>query len=143
MATTQIYQLFIRAEPEQIWQAIIDPQWTTRYFHRSLITITPDRRESYGPDGEPRGDGAVMEFDPPRKLVHAWRSLYDPELAGEPVSRVTWEIEPRDAGYCLLTLTHDRLDESPKTAANVAGPGWMFVLSGLKSVLETGKGLTG
>lgn len=142
MTTTQIYQIFIKAEPEQIWQAIIDPELTAQYFHGSRITITAQRRESFGPDGDPRGDGAVTVFDPPRKLVHEWRSLYDPELAGEPASRVTWEIEPRD-GYCLVTLIHDRLEASPKTAANVTGRGWMFVLSGLKSVLETGKGLTG
>jgi len=139
--TTQIYQIFIRAEPEQIWQAIIDPEWTVHYFHGSRITITPQRRESFGPDGDARGDGAVTVFDPPRKLVHEWRSLYDPELAEEPVSRVTWEIAPRD-GYCLLTLIHDELDHSPRTAANVTGTGWMFVLSGLKSLLETGKGLS-
>lgn len=141
MTTTQIYRIFIKAEPELIWQAIVDPKLTAQYFHGSRITITPQRRASIGPDGQPRGDGAVLEFDPPRRLVHEWRSLYDPELAEEPASRVTWEIEPRD-GYCLLTLIHDRLDASPKTAANVTGTGWMFVLSGLKSVLETGKGLS-
>ena len=42
--------------------------------------------------------------------------MYDPELAGEEPSRVTWEIEPQDGGYCKLTLTHDRLDDAPKTA---------------------------
>jgi len=83
----------------------------------------------------------VLEFDPPRRLVHEWRSRYDEELAREPVSRVTWEIEPQEGGYTLLTLVHDKLEESPKTAASVSGRGWMFVLSGLKSLLETGKGL--
>ena len=86
-------------------------------------------------------DLAELESDPPRKLVHEWRSQYDPETAAEPASRVTWEIEPRD-GYCLLTLTHDQLEGSPKTAGSVSGTGWMFVLSGLKSFVETGKGLS-
>jgi uncharacterized protein YndB with AHSA1/START domain len=142
MTTTQIYQVFIKADPEQIWQAIVDPEMTSQYFHGARVTNTPEHHEGRGPDGEKWGDGAVLEFDPPRKLVHEWRSLYDPEAAAEPASRVTWEIVPRD-GYCMVTLTHDRLEGSPKTAAGVAGPGWMFVLSGLKSVLETGKGLSG
>ena len=83
----------------------------------------------------------MLEFDPPRRLVHQWRALYDDDMATEQPSRVTWEIEPQDGGYCKLTVTHDRLDGAPKTAASVAGPGWMFVLSGLKTLLETGKAL--
>jgi len=82
-----------------------------------------------------------MEFDPPRRRVHEWRSLYDPEMAQEQPSRVTWEIEPQEGGYCQLTLTHDRLEGAPKTATSVSGPGWMFVLSGLKTLLETGSPL--
>ena len=54
---------------------------------------------------------------------------------------MTWEIEPQDGGVSKLTLVHDRLEGSPKTAARVAGPGWMFVLSGLKTLLETGESL--
>jgi uncharacterized protein YndB with AHSA1/START domain len=84
----------------------------------------------------------VLEFDPPRRLVHEWRSLYDAELAAEETSRVTWEIQPHEDGYCRLTLTHDRLEGAPKTAASVAGTGWMFVLSGLKTLLETGEPLS-
>lgn len=81
MTTTQIYQVFIKADAEQIWQAIIDPELTTQYFHGSRITVTPERREGRGPGGENWGDGAVTVFDPPHKLVHEWRSMYDPELA--------------------------------------------------------------
>jgi hypothetical protein len=55
---------------------------------------------------------------------------------------VTWEIEPGGEGITKLTVVHDRLEESPKTAANVAG-GWSYVLSGLKTLLETGKPLAG
>ena len=83
----------------------------------------------------------MFEFDPPRKLVHEWRSLYDADLAAEEPSRVTWEIEPQDDGTCLLTVVHDRLEGAPKTAASVSGPGWMHVLSGLKTLLETGQPL--
>jgi uncharacterized protein YndB with AHSA1/START domain len=141
--TTQIYRVFIKATPERVWEAIVTPDSTMRYFHGSRIEITPTRRVSLGPDGAVRGDTAVLEFDPPRRLVHEWRALYDPDMASEQASRVTWEIEPQDGGYCKLTLTHDRLEGAPRTAREVFGDGWMFVLSGLKTWVETGQPLSG
>jgi uncharacterized protein YndB with AHSA1/START domain len=141
--TTQVYQVFIKATPEQIWEAIINPEFTTKYFHGARIEVTPTWRRTYSPDGsDDWGEGAVMEFDPPKRLVHEWKSGYNPELAAEEPSRVTWEIEEQDDGLALLTVVHDKLEGAPKTAANVAGPGWMMVLSGLKTLLETGKPLT-
>ena len=141
--TTHVFTIFIRATPEQIWDAITRPEFTARYFHGSRITITPERRASLAPDGSVRGDTAVVVFDPPRRLVHGWRSLYDPAMAQEPESRVAWEIEPGDGGVCKLTVTHDRLEGSPRTAQEVSGVGWMGVLSALKTLLETGQPLHG
>jgi uncharacterized protein YndB with AHSA1/START domain len=139
--TTQVYQLFIRATAQQIWDAITTPEFTARYFHGARITVTDQRYLSLGPDDQVWGDDAVLEFDPPRRLVHGWRSMYDPELAAEKTSRVSWEIEPQEGGYCLLTVVHDQLEGAPKTAAGVSGPGWMGVLSNLKTLLETGEPL--
>jgi len=140
---TQVYQVFIRATPEAIWEAITMPEFTEKCFHGSRIEITSVGRRSLGPDGEVRGDSPVFAFEPPRRLVHGWRSLYDPELAEEEPSRVTWEIEPQDGGFSKLTVTHDRLEGAPKTAENVHGEGWMFVISNLKTLLETGTSLDG
>jgi uncharacterized protein YndB with AHSA1/START domain len=144
--TTQVYSVFIRATPDQVWDAITKPEFTTRYFHGSVIDSTfepgapllgwsSDRTQQYV-------DGQVVEADPPRLLRHTWRALYDPETAAEPHSRVTWEIEPQQGGVTKLTVVHDELDASPKTALSVGGGGgWMFVLSGLKTLLETGEPL--
>jgi uncharacterized protein YndB with AHSA1/START domain len=141
--TVQVYQLFIKATPEAIWEAITKPEFTTKYFHGARIEVTPERRRTFSPDGsDDWGEGAVTEFDPPRKLVHEWRSGYSEELAAEEPSRVTWEIEPQEGDLSLLTVVHDKLEGAPKTAASVAGPGWMMVLSGLKTLLETGKPLS-
>ena len=137
--TTQVFSIAIRATPEAIWEAITTPEFTARYFHGARITVTPDHYGSLGPDGSVWGDENVLEFDPPRRLVHGWRSLYDPELAAEEPSRVTWEIDPQESGYCLLTVTHDQLEGAPKTAVNIAG--WTFIISSLKSLLETGEPL--
>lgn len=138
---TQVYHVFIRATAEQVWGAITSAERTAKYFYGTAIEVTPEEVTSRGPDGEISSRDAVFEFDPPRRLVHEWRSEYDPELAAEPASRVTWQIEPRGDDLCLVTLTHDRLEGSPKTAVDVSGPGWMYVLSSMKTLLETGDGL--
>jgi uncharacterized protein YndB with AHSA1/START domain len=134
--TTQVYQVFIRATPEAIWEAITSPDFTEQYFYGTRMEITAARKRTYM-HGE-SGDDEVFVFDPPRRLVHSWHAKWNAEMAAEEPSRVTWEIEPRDGGTCLLTLVHDRLEGAPKTAEGVAGEGWMFVLSGLKTLLETG-----
>jgi len=138
--TTQVYSIFIKATPEAIWDAITQPQFTEQYFYGVRVEIADGRRISHGPDGSLWGNEEVVEEDPPRKLVHEWLSQWDPEMAAEPASRVTWEIQPGDDGVSQLTVVHDKLDASPKTAAGVAG-GWMRVLSGLKTLLETGSPL--
>jgi uncharacterized protein YndB with AHSA1/START domain len=138
---TQVYSIFIRATAEQVWDAITKPEFTRRYFHGASHTVTPEHYDSRGPNGEVWGDADVFEFDPPRKLVHGWRSLYNPELAQEEESRVSWEIEAGEDGVTLLTVVHDQLEGAPKTAASVSGVGWMGVLSGLKTLLETGEEL--
>ena len=141
--TTQVYQVFIKATPEAVWDAITKPEFTSKYFHGARITVTPDHYDSRSPEGEVWGDAGVEVFDPPRKLVHGWRSLYDPSLAEEDESRVTWEIEEQEGGVCLLTVVHDRLEGAPRTAAGVSGTGWVGVLSALKTLLETGQPLYG
>lgn len=143
--TVQVYQVLIRASAQQIWDAITKPEFTSRYFHGAQIHTTGEAGtpyRSYGPDGVTVwADETVLESDPPRRLVVPWRSLYDEELAKEPASRVTWEIEESGGGVCLLTVTHDHLDAAPKTAASVSGIGWLTVVNGLKTLLETGEPL--
>ena len=92
---TQVYRIVIKATPQEIWDAITLPEFTRRYFHGAAITITPDGYASFGPDGSSWGDAEVLEWDPPNRVVHGWTSLYDPTLAAEAESRVTWEITLR------------------------------------------------
>jgi uncharacterized protein YndB with AHSA1/START domain len=93
-------------------------------------------------------DGEVIEVDPPRKLVQTWRMLMDPGLANEAFSQLTWEIADGNDGVSILTVTHD-LTDAPGTAVLVsggladegAGGGWSWILSDLKTLLETGERL--
>jgi uncharacterized protein YndB with AHSA1/START domain len=84
--TTQVYEVFIKATPEQVWDGITKPEFTAQYFYGSVIdsTLEPgtpylgwssDRTQQYV-------DGEVLESDPPRRLSHTWRALYDEETAG-------------------------------------------------------------
>jgi uncharacterized protein YndB with AHSA1/START domain len=138
--TTQVYSVFILATPEQIWDAITKSDFTQQYFYGASVDVRDGRR--FCSIGDADWDEEVIEADPPRKLVHGWVSGYDPEMAAEAESRVTWEIEPQDGGITKLTVVHDQLEGAPKTAESVSG-GWMYVLSGLKTLLETGKPLVG
>jgi uncharacterized protein YndB with AHSA1/START domain len=139
--------MFIRASAQTVWDGITRPEHSARYLFGALVETTaqigspfryhaPDRAQLWG-------DDTVLDADPPHRLVVTYRGLYHPDLAAEPPSRVTWLIEPGQDGVTLLTVVHDHLDAAPKTAARVAATGWMRVLSGLKTVLETGEGMTG
>jgi uncharacterized protein YndB with AHSA1/START domain len=139
-APKQIYQIYIRATPEQVWDALTTPELTGKFFYGSLVRTSGVRGtaiQHYAPDGHTLwADDAILESEPPRRLVHTWRALYDAELMAEPPSRVTWEIDPQPGGVTRVTVVHDDLDNSPKTASHVSG-GWMYILSGLKTLLET------
>ena len=104
-AGTQVYQTYINAPQEKVWEAITTPEIVAVYFRGAQVqgSYQPGSRiRMASPDGTTEwGNNTVLEADPPRRLVHTWRSLYDPDMAAEPESRVTWEIEALPDGYCL------------------------------------------
>ena len=156
--TIQVYRVYIRATPDAIWTAITDPDWTDRYGYggRAQYELRPGggfrllASEGMRAQGVPdvAVDGEVIEADPPRKLVQTWRLAMEASLAAEGFTRLTYEIEPLEGGVTKLTITHD-LTDTPVHAGLVAGEmedtgaggGWAWVLSGLKTVLETGASL--
>jgi uncharacterized protein YndB with AHSA1/START domain len=154
--TTQVYRVYIKATPEAIWDAITDPDWTEKYGYggRAEFDLRPGgaykgfTSEAMRSMGSPdvAVDGEVIEADRPRKLVQTWRMVMDPELAEQGFTHLTWEIEEGKGGVTRLTVIHD-LEGAPKLATLVsgamedqgAGGGWSWVLSDLKTLLETGK----
>ena len=156
--TTQIYQVYIKATPQAIWDAITKPEWAQRYGYGAPVEydLRPGgayrglASEAMAAHGAPEViiDGEIVEVDPPRRLVQTWRVLWDPDMAAEGFTRVTWEIEEGEGGVTKLTVIHD-LDGARKTALTVAGAnpdaggGWSWILSDLKTLLETGKPLAG
>jgi uncharacterized protein YndB with AHSA1/START domain len=141
--TKHVYQIFIKATPEQVWDAIVEPSWTRRYFHGTAFDSPPVKGEPYRTTvvgGQPAVDGIIEELDPPNRLVMTWHTLYDAALAEEPPSRVEWIVESVGDGLTRLRLEHGDLACSPLTWANVKD-GWVYVLDGLKTVIETGESL--
>jgi uncharacterized protein YndB with AHSA1/START domain/DNA-binding transcriptional ArsR family regulator len=143
---TQIYQVFIDAPPERVWQAITDPAFSKRvpFFFRVESTFAVgDPIRWVMDDRAPAVEGEVIESDPPRLLVHTWVIRYDPRFSRE-TSRVTWRIEPKPgAGRALtkLTVEHD-VTGAPLTAGHVSIDGWSYILSGIKTLVETGEPIT-
>jgi uncharacterized protein YndB with AHSA1/START domain len=137
-----VFSIYIRTTPERLWEAITSPEFTQRYYHGSMVESDwrPGSPMVYRmPDGSTAIDGAVLEADPPRRLVTTTRFLFDETAAGERPSRVTWEIEPAGPA-CKLTLVHDDFDGNT-AAYRITEGGWVYILSGLKTLLETGEPL--
>jgi uncharacterized protein YndB with AHSA1/START domain/DNA-binding transcriptional ArsR family regulator len=137
-----VFQVYIRTRPEQLWQAITDPEFTQRFFFETRLDSemragAPLRY--WNRDGKVVVEGSVLEAEPPTRLVTTWSFRHRSDLAADPPSRVTWEIEPLD-NMCRLTLVHDEFPSETATFKSVV-QGWPLVLSSLKSLLETGEPL--
>jgi uncharacterized protein YndB with AHSA1/START domain len=141
-AMEKVFEIYIKTTPERLWEAITDGETRRRYcFGVGLATDwTPGSRYE---GVHPMAPGALyegenLEVDPPRRLVQSFNALWSEDVKREGTSRVTWEIEPV-GDSCRVTVTHDQLREDAN--AEIYG-GWPQILSGLKTLLETGESLT-
>ena len=160
LATTRVNSVYIRATPQAIWDAVTTPEWTNRYGYGGYVEFdglepgAPFRvhaSQEFLDSGAPDViiDGEVLEADPPRRLVQTWRMLMDEGLKAEGFTRLTYEISDAGDQGTKLTIVHE-LDGAPGLHALVggemehtgAGGGWAWVLSDLKSLLETGTRLS-
>ena len=136
--TRHVFETYIRATPEQVWQALTDPAFTKQYFYGCAVESSWEAgsRFRFSGDGGPMIEGTVEVADPPHRLVTTWRMLFEPVAAAEPPSRVEWQITPV-GDVVRLTCIHGDLAMSPVTWA-ITADGWSIVLNGLKTLLETG-----
>jgi uncharacterized protein YndB with AHSA1/START domain len=155
-----MFRVYIQATPEAIWEAITSPDWNDRYGYRSKSEYelhaggtykafaTEDMRNVGMP--EVVIDGQILEADPPKKLVHTFHAFFSEEMVAEPGIIISYTIEPEDnGGLTRLTVVTD-INNSPVTQQIVSGGdgkltegggGYPFILSDLKTLLESGKGL--
>jgi uncharacterized protein YndB with AHSA1/START domain len=155
--TTQVFEIYINATAETVWDAVTNPEWNAKYGYRGAQTYDMRPGGQYrayaNPEMRSMGlpeviiDGEVLECAPPHKLVQTYRWLFNEETKAEGFTRITWEIETTELGFTRLTVTHE-LEGAPGMAAATkskfntrGGGGWNWILSDLKSLLETGKTL--
>jgi uncharacterized protein YndB with AHSA1/START domain len=138
----KVFEIYIKTTPERLWEAITDSALRSRYTFGVGISSdwTPGSRyDAVHPNGPtPISEGENLEVDPPRRLVQSFNALWSDDVREAGTSRVTWEIEPV-GDSCRLTVVHDQL---PEDANPELYGGWPMILSGLKTLLETGENLT-
>ncbi len=135
-----VFETYIKATADQIWEALVNPDFTKRYFFQTAINCGWEPQASYTydlPDGTPAMKGVVLDSVRPQRLVMSFQMLFTPALAAEPPSKITWEITPV-GDVCRLTCIHSDLALSPITWAATAS-GWNVVLQSMKTLIETGE----
>ncbi len=138
----KVFEIYIKTTPERLWEAITNPEMRKKYSFGMVVQSDwkkGSRYEGTSPKAPaPLLEGENLEVDPPRRLVQSFRALWGEDVKQEGTSRVTWAIEPI-GDSCRLTVTHDQLREG---ANDQLYGGWPMILSGLKTLLETGQLLT-
>jgi uncharacterized protein YndB with AHSA1/START domain/DNA-binding transcriptional ArsR family regulator len=137
----KVFEIYIKTTPDRLWDAIISPEMRSKYtFGAQFVSDwkAGSHVEQSTPDGRLLGEGEILEIDPPRRLVQTMRALWGEDVKSEGTSRITWEIKPV-GDSCHLMVTHDQLREG---ANEPLYGGWPTILSGLKTLLETGELLT-
>jgi uncharacterized protein YndB with AHSA1/START domain len=138
----RVFEIYIKTTPERLWEAIVDPALRAKYNFGASVESDWQPGSTYRMAAQNGavvlGEGEILEADPPRRLVHTMVALWSDEVRSEGASRVTWEIEPV-GDSCRLTLVHDQLRDD---ANEQLYGGWPMILSGLKTLLETGETLT-
>jgi uncharacterized protein YndB with AHSA1/START domain len=140
--TAAVFEIYIKTTPERLWEAITDRELRAKYSFGVGTESDWSKGSSYKssvPGVVDIASGENLEVDPPRRLVQSFTALWSDEVRAEGASRVTWEIEPVGDDSCRLTVTHDQLN---KGANGELYGGWPMILSGLKTLLETGEDLT-
>jgi len=141
VADTAVFEIFIKTTPERLWEAITDPEARAKYSFGvpTHSDWTPGSTYRAGVPGVVDiASGENLVVDPPRLLVQTYDALWSDQVREQGTTRVTWEIEPV-GDSCRLTVVHDQL---PSGASSELYGGWPMVLSGLKTLLETGELLT-
>lgn len=134
-----VYVTFIRTTPEKLWAALTTPEFNRIYWfdmwQDSDFKEGSPWKLTY-PDGRIADQGTIVASEKPKRLVISWRNEWKPEMKAEGFSRATFELEV--AGEAVkLTVVHEMPVEGSKLIEAVSG-GWPLILSGLKSLLETG-----
>jgi uncharacterized protein YndB with AHSA1/START domain/predicted transcriptional regulator len=136
-----VYQIIIKAPQQRVWEAITKPEFTSRYFYGNTLKtdLTVGSPFTYHlPNGSPVVEGEVVSSDPPNRLVHTYHALWPPMNADAP-TKVTWELESLPGGVTKVTVVHEDFQGETATYQGLQSGGWTWILSNMKTLLETGE----
>jgi uncharacterized protein YndB with AHSA1/START domain len=139
-----VYVTYIASTPEKVWEALTSSQFTSQYFFGRQVESDWKAGASWllrKPDGTVDVSGVVRESNRPHKLVVTWNVTGHPDLKDLPECIVSYEIEPVGEHVVRLTMTEAHPTPIPAYLLEGGRKGWPMILSGLKSLLETGRPL--
>jgi uncharacterized protein YndB with AHSA1/START domain len=134
-----VYVIYIASTAEKVFEALTDPEMSERYWTGARVEsdwkvgstfALKLKRETKNITGQ------VLEVDPPRRLAYTFHPQHG-GLESEKPSRVTFTLEQQKE-QVKLTLIHDDFEPGSKVFEGI-NQGWPLVLSGLKSLMETGR----
>jgi uncharacterized protein YndB with AHSA1/START domain len=137
-----VYVTYIRTTPEKLWKALIEPEFTRRFWMETWQESEWKPGASWRlmiPDGRVGDSGEILEIEPERRLILKWRNEFVPESHAEGDSRMTWELE-KQGDMVKLTVVHE-IDKTGSKLIEMVSNGWPMILASLKSLLETGEPL--
>jgi uncharacterized protein YndB with AHSA1/START domain len=138
-----VYVTYIAATPEQVWQALTDPAFTRQYFFGFAAEVEPRTGGAFkllAADGSTHVRGEVVEWSPPSRFSCTWAVKGMGDFGTLPDCLVTYDVEP-SGDTVKLTLTESHSWDVPPAILAGGQTGWPKIISGLKSLLETGKPL--
>ena len=134
-----VYTTYIETTPEKLWEALTDREFSKQYWFGTEVRSDWKVGSPFAlvTDGKTTDTGEILEADPPRRLSYSFKHQHFEEMRDEPATKVVFTIEPLGS-IVKLTVTHEGFMEGSKLLGAVSN-GWPAILSGLKSLLETGK----
>jgi uncharacterized protein YndB with AHSA1/START domain len=139
------YVTYIKTTPREVWRALTSSEFSQKMFF-GLKVVSDWKPGSHwaflNPDGSIHDEGEVLECDPPRRLKLSWRVVFFEEARKLPQAYITYEIEAAAEGVVKLTMTQHQPAAIPRKFYEGGKQGWPYILSILKSVLETGEGFS-
>jgi uncharacterized protein YndB with AHSA1/START domain/DNA-binding transcriptional ArsR family regulator len=138
-----VYQIIIKSPQQRVWEAITTPEFTSRYYYDCALKtdLTVGSPFTYVmQNGAPIVEGEVVAVEPPNRLVHTYHSTWPP-LNEDASTKVTWELEAMSDEVTKVTVVHEDFDGETATYQGLKSGGWTWILSNMKTVLETGESL--
>lgn len=136
-----VFVIYIATTPEKLWAALTSAEFSRQYFFGRAITVEPKvggRFQLLMADGTVDCQGSVLEYDKPRRFAVTWHVEWLPEYRDLPEGIVIFDLAP-SAETVRLTVSEIHDPALPEKFKEGGRTGWPIILSGLKSLLETGR----